>query len=98
MGQLRSGGASEAADNALRQSITGCAPGHRTGAGPRGDVRRSPTEDTLLDGRRGILRRGLIRHLLHNLALTLEEFLLQKRPLLSRAASPGTEPEDKDDG
>ena len=36
-------------------------------------------------------------HLLHNLALTLEEFLLQKRPTLREAAMPGTEPEDKSD-
>ncbi len=36
-------------------------------------------------------------HLLHNLALTLEEFLLQKRPALREAAMPGTEPEEKDD-
>jgi len=37
-------------------------------------------------------------HLLHNLALTLEEFLLQKRPVLREAAMPGTEPEDRGDG
>jgi transposase len=36
-------------------------------------------------------------HLLHNLALTLEEFLLQKRPALREAAAPGTEPEDRSD-
>jgi hypothetical protein len=32
-------------------------------------------------------------HLLHNLALTLEEFLLQKRSALREAPMPGTEPE-----
>jgi len=37
-------------------------------------------------------------HLLHNLALTLEEFLLQKRPVLREAATPGAEPEDRSDG
>jgi transposase len=36
-------------------------------------------------------------HLLHSLALTLEEFLLQKRPVLRRAAMPGTEPEGRGD-
>ena len=36
-------------------------------------------------------------HLLHNLALTLEEFLLLKQPALRRAARPGTEPEDRSD-
>jgi len=37
-------------------------------------------------------------HLLHNLALALENFLLQKQPLLREAAMPGTEPEDRSDG
>ena len=36
-------------------------------------------------------------HLLHNLALTLEEFLLQKRPTLRAAAMPGAEPEARSD-
>jgi transposase len=36
-------------------------------------------------------------HLLHNLAITLEEFLLQKRPALRRAAAPDTGPEDRSD-
>ncbi len=36
-------------------------------------------------------------HLLHNLALTLEEFLLQKRHVLREAALPGTETEKGDD-
>src|SRR5918994_967408 len=36
-------------------------------------------------------------HLLHNLALTLEEYLLQKRPILRKAAAPGAAPEEKDD-
>jgi transposase len=36
-------------------------------------------------------------HLLHNLALTLEEYLLQKRPILQGAAAPETAPENKDD-
>ena len=36
-------------------------------------------------------------HLLHNLALTLEECLLQKRPILQRAAAPEAAPEEKDD-
>ena len=36
-------------------------------------------------------------HLLHNLALTLEEFLLQKRPVLQKAAAPEVAPEEKDD-
>ena len=36
-------------------------------------------------------------HLLHNLALVLEEFLLQKRPALRKAAASGTEPEDRRD-
>ena len=36
-------------------------------------------------------------HLLHNLALALEEYLLQKRPVLQRAAAPEAVPENKDD-
>jgi transposase len=36
-------------------------------------------------------------HLLHNLALTLEEYLLQKRPILQKAAAPEAKPEEKDD-
>jgi transposase len=35
-------------------------------------------------------------HLLHNLALVLEEFLLQKQPALRAAASPEAAPEDKE--
>jgi len=35
-------------------------------------------------------------HLLHNLTLTLEEYLLQKRPVLRRAAALGAAPEEKD--
>ncbi len=37
-------------------------------------------------------------HLLHNLALVLEEFLLQKGPALRKAAAPEAAPEDKSDG
>jgi len=36
-------------------------------------------------------------HLLHNLALTLEEYLLQKRPVLRKAAAPEAAPEEKED-
>lgn len=36
-------------------------------------------------------------HLLYNLTLTLENFLLQKQPTLRKAALPGTEPEKKGD-
>jgi len=36
-------------------------------------------------------------HLLHNLTLTLEEYLLQKRPVLQKAAAPEAAPEEKDD-
>ena len=36
-------------------------------------------------------------HLLHNLAHVLENLLLQKQPVLRKAAMPGTEPEDKSD-
>jgi transposase len=36
-------------------------------------------------------------HLLHNLALTLEEYLLQKRPVLSKASAPGAELEKDDE-
>ena len=36
-------------------------------------------------------------HLLHNLTLTLEEYLLQKRPVLRKAATPEAAPEEKDD-
>jgi len=36
-------------------------------------------------------------HLLHNLALTLEEYLLQKRPVLRKAAAPEAAPENKDE-
>ncbi len=37
-------------------------------------------------------------HLLHNLAHVLENLLLQKQPVLRKAAMPGTEPEDRSDG
>jgi transposase len=37
-------------------------------------------------------------HLLHNLALTLEEFLLQKDPALRGASAPEAAPEDRSDG
>ncbi len=36
-------------------------------------------------------------HLLHNLAHVLENLLLQKQPILRKAAMPGTEPEEKGD-
>jgi transposase len=36
-------------------------------------------------------------HLLRNLALTLEEYLLQKRPILQKAAAPEAAPEEKND-
>ena len=36
-------------------------------------------------------------HLLHNLALALEEYLLQKRPVLQKVAAPEAAPEEKDD-
>jgi transposase len=36
-------------------------------------------------------------HLLHNLTLTLEEYLLQKRPILRKAAAPEAAPEQKDE-
>ena len=36
-------------------------------------------------------------HLLHNLTLTLEDCLLQKRPVLQKAAAPEAAPEEKDD-
>ena len=36
-------------------------------------------------------------HLLHNLTLTLEDYLLQKRPILQKAAAPEVAPEEKDD-
>src|SRR5215208_6103509 len=36
-------------------------------------------------------------HFLHNLTLTLEEYLLQKRPVLRKAAAPEAAPEEKDD-
>ena len=37
-------------------------------------------------------------HLLHNLTITLEEYLLQKRPILRKAAAPEAVPENEDDG
>jgi transposase len=36
-------------------------------------------------------------HLLHNLTLTLEEYLLKKRPVLQKMAAPEAAPEEKDD-
>jgi transposase len=36
-------------------------------------------------------------HLLHNLTLTLEEYLLQQRPILRKAAAPEAVPENEDD-
>jgi transposase len=36
-------------------------------------------------------------HLLHNLTLSLEDYLLQKRPVLRKAAAPEAAPEQKDD-
>jgi transposase len=73
-------------------------------------LRRNPGVETAARDRSNIYREALAKgvpgavqvadrwHLLHNLALTLEEFLLQKQPVLRRAATPGTEPEDRGDG
>ena len=77
--------------------------------GPRGPAEAAPRGRVRRPGRSNIYREALAKgvpdavqvtdrwHLLHNLALVLEEFLLQKQPVLRDAAALGTEPEEKGD-
>ena len=72
-------------------------------------LERHPGVETATRDRSNVYREALAKgapeatqvadrwHLLHNLALVLEEFLLQKRPVLREAAMPGTESEEKGD-
>ncbi len=72
-------------------------------------LRGHPEVETATRDRSNIYREGLAKgapgaahvadrwHLLHNLTLTLEEYLLQKRPVLRKAAAPEASPEEKDD-
>ncbi len=73
-------------------------------------LRRHPGVETAARDRSNIYREALAKgapgatqiadrwHLLHNLALVLEEFLLQKGPALRQAAAPEAAPEDRSDG
>ena len=72
-------------------------------------LRRHPEVEFAARDRSNIYREALTKgapdavqvtdrwHLLHNLALVLENFLLQKQPVLRDAAAAGTEPEEKGD-
>lgn len=72
-------------------------------------LRRHPEIETATRDRSHIYREALAKgspnavqvtdrwHLLHNLAHVLENLLLQKQPVLRKAATPGTESEDKSD-
>jgi transposase len=72
-------------------------------------LERHPGVETATRDRSNIYREALAKgaphavqvtdrwHLLHNLALVLENLLLQKQPVLRKAAMPGTEPEEKGD-
>ena len=72
-------------------------------------LKRHPRVETATRDRSNIYREALTKgapdatqvadrwHLLHNLAQTLEEFLLQKGPALRKAATPETVPEDRSD-
>jgi transposase len=72
-------------------------------------LERHPGVETATRDRSNIYREALAKgapdatqvadrwHLLHNLAQTLEEFLLQKQPALREAASPEAAPEDRSD-
>ena len=72
-------------------------------------LRRHPEVEFAARDRSNIYREALAKgapdatqvtdrwHLLHNLAHVLENFLLQKQPILREAATPGTEPEDRSD-
>jgi hypothetical protein len=80
----------------------------RTERVPHGHIDRAKPRHKPRD-RSNIYREGLAKgapgathvadrwHLLHNLTLTLEEYLLQKRSVLQKAAAPEAAPEDKDD-
>ncbi len=73
-------------------------------------LKRHPGVETATRDRSNIYREALAKgapgavqvadrwHLMHNLALTLEEFLLQKGPVLREAATPEAAPEDRSDG
>ncbi len=73
-------------------------------------MERHPGVETATRDRSNIYREALAKgapdatqvtdrwHLMHNLALVLEEFLLQKGPALREAAAPEAAPEDKSDG
>lgn len=72
-------------------------------------LERHPEVETVTWDRSNIYREALAKgapeavqvadrwHLLHNLALVLEEFLLRKGPALRRAAAPEAAPEDRSD-
>ena len=73
-------------------------------------LKRHPGVETATRDRSNIYREALAKgvpgatqiadrwHLMHNLALVLEEFLLRKGPALRKAAAPEAAPEDRSDG
>jgi transposase len=69
-------------------------PGVETATRDRSNIYR----EALAKGAPGATQIADRWHLLHNLAQTLEEFLLQKQSALREAAAPEAAPEGKDDG
>ena len=69
-------------------------PGVETAARDRSNIYR----EALAKGAPGATQIADRWHLMHNLAQTMEEFLLQKGPALRKAAAPEAAPEDKSDG
>jgi transposase len=68
-------------------------PGVETATRDRSNIYR----EALAKGAPGAVQVADRWHLMHNLALTLEEFLLQKGAVLREAASPEAAPEDRSD-
>jgi transposase len=68
-------------------------PGVETATRDRSNIYR----EALAKGAPGAVQVADRWHLMHNLALTLEEFLLQKGPALRKAAAPEAAPEDRSD-
>ena len=68
-------------------------PGVKTATRDRSNIYR----EALAKGAPGATQVADRWHLLHNLAQTLEEFLLQKGPALRKAATPEAAPEDRSD-
>ncbi len=68
-------------------------PGVETATRDRSNIYR----EALAKGAPGAMQIADRWHLMHNLAQTLEEFLLQKGPILRKAATPEAAPEDRSD-